>query len=394
MPMLDIISPLPPYPPHAGGTAHIFHASRHLSPYFDVSLFTLTNDPATVAWGPMPEWCREVHAFPRSNRQRSAFSVERFLDPPAVHQDWSPALAAFLRERWAKQPADIVQLEFTTMAQYAPLARAAGAVTVCTAHNVAFLAQIRRAQQEPNLRLRVRRWLGALSLWQYELRALRQCDLVVVHGVVDGNMLRRWLKGLPVVYVPSGIDLEQWKPRNSRQNYNQVLFVGNYAHPPNVEGAFWLAREVWPLVRRVCPQAHLTLAGRAPPKELLALVADDISVPGTVEDLQALYTHANAVVAPIFWGSGVRVKILEALACALPVITTPLAAEGIKLRDGYNALFATTAEEFAAAICNVLEHPELGDIIGKRGRIIIERSYDWNCIARRLAGLYKGVRHN
>src|SRR3712207_4210505 len=135
MTTLAILSPLPPYPPHAGGTAHIFHASHHLSRFFDVSLYALARDPGAVSWGPMSEWCQELRAFAPLFRRGVGF------DPPAVRQDSSSDLTAFLRNRWREVPPDLVQMEFTTMAQYAPLARSFGALTVCTAHNVAFLSQ-------------------------------------------------------------------------------------------------------------------------------------------------------------------------------------------------------------------------------------------------------------
>ena len=392
MTTLDILSPFPPFPPHAGGTAHIFHATRQLSRYFDLSLFTLADDPAAVRWGPMGDWCREVTAFQGSVSSRIFLSRRRFLlDPPAVHHDYSPTLVKFLQQRWRVSPPDIVQLEFTTMAQYAPLARECGARVVCTAHNVAFFAQMRRARQERDLRLRARRWLGALSLWQYELRALRQCDLVVSLGEADTRALRRWLPATPVITLSSAVDLDVWQPCFDPQREDTVLFVGNYAHPPNVEGAFWLAHEVWPLVRRARPGARLVLAGRAPTAALQACAASDILVPGAVTELQPLYASASLVAAPIFWGSGVRIKLLEALACGLPVVTTALAAEGLGLREGESALFAETPAAFAAAIIRLLDDGTLRARLGAAGRAVVERDYNWAQVGRRLAGVYSGL---
>ncbi|KAB8141474.1 glycosyltransferase [Chloroflexia bacterium SDU3-3] len=392
MPSLTLLTPFPPNPPHAGGTAHIFQLSRQLAHAYDLSLYTLADAPAEVRWGPMAQWCADARAFPRGRGAAPGLRPASPADPPAARQDRSPALAAFLRERWRDAPPDVVQLEFSTMAQYAPLARAAGALAVCTAHNVAFLAQLRRARQERDMLLRMRRFAGALSLWQYELRALRWCDLVLTLSEVDAAALRRWLPRLPVAYVPSGIDLGAWPPCFSPQREGEVLFVGNYAHPPNAEGALWLAREVWPLVRRACPAARLTLAGRAPSPAIQALAAADVRVPGTVDDLRPLYASASAVVAPIFWGSGVRIKLLEALACGVPVVTTALAAEGIALAHGESALFAETPEAFAAAIVRLLADPQLRAHIGAGGRAVAERDYDWAQIGRRLVGMYAALR--
>ncbi|GIV96662.1 MAG: hypothetical protein KatS3mg057_1319 [Herpetosiphonaceae bacterium] len=103
-------------------------------------------------------------------------------------------------------------------------------------------------------------------------------------------------------------------------------------------------------MRRQQPGAQLILAGREPPPAIQSLAAPDIQIPGTVEDLRDCYRRASVVTAPIFWGSGVRIKLLEALACGLPVVTTALAAEGLELLDDQSALFAEHPEDFAAAI--------------------------------------------
>ena len=153
----------------------------------------------------------------------------------------------------------------------------------------------------------------------------------------------------------------------------------------------WLAREVWPLVRRRHPSARLTLAGRAPPPAIQALAAADVRVPGIVDDLRPLYARSSLVAAPIFWGSGVRIKLLEALACGLPVVTTTLAAEGIDLRQGASALFAEQPADFAAAIVRLLNDPALRARLGAAGRAVVARDYDAEQIGARLASRYASM---
>src|SRR5687768_8971823 len=132
MQKLTMLTPVIPYPPLSGGTAHIVQVVQQLARFYRVSLYALAADPAAVRWGPLAEWCEQTHAYAPTKRSKWG------LEPPAVRQEYSADLVADLRHAWAAQAPDIVQLEFTSMAQYAPLAHKAGALVVCTAVDLAF----------------------------------------------------------------------------------------------------------------------------------------------------------------------------------------------------------------------------------------------------------------
>lgn len=377
---LTLLAPFPPYPALSGGQAHILAMAQQLARFFQVDCFALSPHPELLTWGPLVQYCRSLAGF------QPVPSSPLSLDPPMARAVCSPALVAHLTQHWRQFPPQIVQLEYTDMLRYVQLAKASGAQVVCTAHNVAFLAQIRRARREVHPGRRLRRWLGAMSLWRFELRQLRQCDLVITLGPADQEVLQRWLPGLRVDFVSSGIDLEQWPYHADQKLADQVLFVGNYYHPPNVEGVEWLVSHVWPLVLRQRPQARLILAGRDPPPPIQRMAGPQIVVPGTVDDLRPLYRQASMAVAPIFWGAGVRIKLLEALAAGLPIVTTAMAAEGMDLHDC--ALYAEQPASFAAAMLQLMDDADLRLRLGQAARRRAEQIYDWNRIGERLAGLY------
>lgn len=359
---------------------HIFQLARHLAALLPVKLYALSNHPGNIDWGPLAEVCEELRAFERSPDRRIN------LNPPAVRSEYSASLVSHLSKIWAQQPAGLVQLETTSMARYASLARQSGARTVCTAHIVGFVNQIRRARLEHNKFLGLRRIVGAFSFWQFELRALRFCQLLITFNEVDQAALRRWHPRTPVIVLPSGIDLEVWQPNYNANIEDTMLFVGNFQHPPNSEGALWLTHMVWPLVLRERPQARLILAGRSPTPEIQALAGPSIHVPGTLDNLRPLYGQASVFVAPIFWGSGIRIKLLEALASGIPIVSTSLAAEGLDLSR--SAMMAETAPEFAAAILRLLNDRQLRERLGKAGPLVVQQNHDWKRLAQRLVELY------
>jgi glycosyltransferase involved in cell wall biosynthesis len=381
-PRLAILTPLPPFPPMAGGTRHTYGAALHLARHYQVELLALAEDAASVTWGRLADRCATVRAFQRSAPRGSLF------DPPAARMERSEALDGYIERVWARHPPDVVQIEYTTMAHYAPQARKTGALVVCMAPIVGFVAQARRLHSVGNMRLR--RLAGLFSLWQYELRALPACDLVITLAESDERALRRWLPKLPVATVPSGIDLADWPEPHGPREAELVLFVGNFAHPPNAEGALWLAREVWPRVLAQRPGARLVLAGRWPTPEMRALADASIAVPGAVEDLLPLYQRAAVGVAPIFWGGGLRIKLLEMMAAGLPVVTTPQAADGLDARGW--AVLARAPQTFADAIVALFGDQDRRERMGALARATVERRYDWVRLAARLAGLYEGAR--
>lgn len=382
-PRLTILSPLAPYPSYSGGAAHLYRSALGLTAYYRVSLYALAAEPEGVRWGALQDRCEEACGFRSGPRGGS------ILDPPAARMERSAELERHLDRVWSEQPPDVVQIEFTTMAHYAPLARTTGALVACTAHNVAFLAQVQRARRERSPALRMRRWLGALSLWRYELRTLRHCNLAITLSERDATALRGWLPGLPVVCVAPGVEIRE---QHVAEREKMVLFVGSYLHPPNVEGATWLARAVWPVVRRAVPGARLVLAGRDPPADVRALATDDIVVPGTLPDLAPLYARASIAAAAVFWGGGVRIKILDALAAGLPVVATPAAAAGLALVHGKDALIAADATSFANELVRLLEDAGLRERIGAAGHEFVLRRHDTMHSARLLAGVYEGAR--
>ncbi|MDZ4721380.1 MAG: glycosyltransferase family 4 protein [Roseiflexaceae bacterium] len=383
-PALTILSPLVPHPPVAGSTIHIWNVAQQLARFYAVSLFANANATQPIDWGTLEERCAEVGAFQRT------YDHSLNLDPPAVRQEYSAALEAHVRRRWAEQPPEIVQIEFTTMLRYVHVARTTNASVVSVIHSLGFLSQIRRARTERDPRVRLRRLIGALSFWQFELRALARCDLVISLGTADRDALARWLPRLPVVLIPSGIDRDVWQPCFDPTIEHEVLFVGNFLHPPNLEGALWLAREVWPLVQQAHPNARLTLAGREPPPEISALASQSISVPGTLDDMRPLFGNASVFVAPIFWGSGIRIKLLEALATGVPIVATTLSAEGMDVAG--SAIIADEPRAFADGIVKLLTDRELRMRMSAVGPKIVQRDYDWQRLAERMAGLYQGLR--
>lgn len=169
-----------------------------------------------------------------------------------------------------------------------------------------------------------------------------------------------------------------------------VLHLGTMFWPPNVTGVVWFARTVWPQVRACAPDARFVIVGKNPPADVLALTNDpSITVTGYVPDPTPYLAAADAFVVPLHAGGGMRVKILDAWLWGLPIVSTPIGAEGIALREGENILLAADADAFADATVRCLTDSALNARLRTAGRAWVEAQYSWQVVYHRVDEVYQ-----
>jgi glycosyltransferase involved in cell wall biosynthesis len=185
------------------------------------------------------------------------------------------------------------------------------------------------------------------------------------------------------------VDGGAYRPVFQGRRPDTALFVGNFQHPPNREALAFLVQRVWPKLRALRPQAELAVAGaQATPDVEKLSRAPGVRFLGCVADIRACFAEFSVFLCPIFAGSGVRVKILEAWAAGMPVIATPLGAEGLEAAHGRELLLARSAEQFVSATLELFENPELAEQIARRARQVLEERWDWNVVMARLERSY------
>lgn len=173
-----------------------------------------------------------------------------------------------------------------------------------------------------------------------------------------------------------------------------IVFVGQFMHPPNVDAAVWLVGAILPLVRDRLPDVELQIVGAFPPPAVRRLAGGGVSVTGRVPSVRPYIARASLVVAPLRSGGGVRLKVLEAMALAKAVVTTPLGASGIvPAPDGDRGLVvASNADDFAEAIVALLRDAKRRADLGRRARMRVAADHSYDSLARRLETLYAELR--
>jgi glycosyltransferase involved in cell wall biosynthesis len=185
-----------------------------------------------------------------------------------------------------------------------------------------------------------------------------------------------------VVVAPNGVDLERFTPAPLPAS-PRVLLSGTLHHPPNVDGAVWLALEVWPNVRAAIPDATLEIVGRGPVPEVLALHRPEagVSVHADVDDVLTHLHRARVAAVPIRFGTGTRLKVLEAFAAGRPVVTTTVGVAGI----GGHAMVRDDPAGFAEAVVTLLTDDSLASSLATAGRAHVESRFAWPAIGERFA---------
>jgi glycosyltransferase involved in cell wall biosynthesis len=224
------------------------------------------------------------------------------------------------------------------------------------------------------------RWMGVL---RYEVLMSRKFDRVVTMTERDAEYLRSYSTNANITAIPIGIDLDEFSPwPEDSTRPVEVLFLGNFRHTPNVEAGEFLVRMIAPLF----PDVPFAISGGNVPDSLR--VGRNVHFPGYARDVRDLYRRPNTIVAaPLFSGTGQRVKLLEAFAMSCPVITTSTGASGFPITQGIEAVIADNATDFASRLKELLSSESLRSQMGAKARHMIERHFSWDSLAPRLLGL-------
>ena len=377
-----------PYPPTNGGAIKTYNILKHLGSKHEVSLLMfIRHETELSAVSHLSEFCREIdHCTIKRSAVRNVFDAAASLATNrsfVITRDRHPQMQAKVSQGLAKSP-DLIYVDHLQMSRLVP--NPAPCPVLLDEHNVEWRIIQRFSTAGMTLPQRLFSALEWRKLRAYELSACRKADLVLAVTPNDRDTLVE--NGIPpnhVGFLPIGVDTDRFQPVSLRPESKNILSFGTMSWPPNVDAIGYFVREVYPLVKQKVPEAQFTIVGSSPPPEIKALEKDSsIKVTGFVEDVRPYAEEAAVFVVPLRIGSGMRVKILDAMALGLPVVTTPVGCEGISLQPGRHALVSESPDRFAGCVTDLLRNPEMREKMGASGRSLVESHYAWKPIFERL----------
>jgi len=391
-PLVVVASPYQPYPLAHGAAVRIYNLMRRGAAYCDQVLVCFVEQLGA----PPPELLelcveivqvrrRQSHAWPATGR------------PDVVEEYDHPGFRSALRQVIRKWRPGIVQLEFTQMAQYA--AECAPARTILVEHDITYdlFAQMLAGSRSTGVRESLEEWELRLQwrLWKrFETDAWRCVDRVATMSEKDRRTV-----GAPAVCLPNGVDLDRFTPSVEEPEPRRLLFIGSFAHLPNLLAVDFFLREVWPLIASQGPRLHI-IAGsrhryyleRARDRVRVNLDQPGVEVEDFVADPRPAYRRASLVIAPLVASAGTNIKILEAMAMGKAIVSTPAGIHGLHLEHGAELLVTPTAAGMAGGIEELLGDPARRRSIEQRARAAAERRYGWDAVAAAQKRLYESLR--
>lgn len=287
---------------------------------------------------------------------------------------------------------DVVQLEGLYLALYAGLIKKhSKAGIIYRAHNVEHLIWQKHSNREKNL---LKRWyLRSLCsrIRNFEQDFINVYDLLVPISGIDLELLNSMGNKKPSVVVPFGMynDDDTTRINNTSEDYS-LLYIGALDWMPNVDALVWFVKEVWLQVKRRYPELKFFVAGRNAAAGLEKyLLQNGVYFLGEVENTGDFLSKKGIVVVPLFSGSGIRVKIIEAMFAGKPVIATSVSAKGISVENEKHILLADDAGEFIACIGKLLADKKYAFRMGMNGRELSQQIYDNRVITKELTAFYK-----
>jgi glycosyltransferase involved in cell wall biosynthesis len=368
---LLIASPYVPFPLSHGGAVRIYNLMRHTAGDYNQVLVAFCEKLETPP-RELVDICAEIVLV----RRTGSHSLPSTSRPEVVEEFDSTAFHAVLRQIVRKWRPRIAQLEFTQMALYA--ADCAPAKTILVEHDITF-DLYQQLADDWEARRQLERWRG------YETAAWRRVDCVVTMSEKD----RRVVTGARAAVIPNGVDVERFQPSGEDPERARLLFIGSFAHRPNVMAMEFFLSEVWPLIQGAAPALHI-IAGTGHERFPIP-VKPGVEVEGFVSDVRPAYRRAALVVAPLVASAGTNVKILEAMSMGKAVVSTPAGVNGLDLIPGKDVCLATSAADMAEAILELLRDPAQRRELERHARQTALRDYDWNRIARLQRQLYRSV---
>ena len=398
-----------PFPPDAGPKVKTYHVLRALiGQGHAVSLVSFVRPEEVQHLPALEKICKAVHTVPirRSRLADVGYMLRSYLTnrPFLVERDDLRPMQDLVNKLVHEGDFHFIHADQLTMAQFAVRGAAAARdmrpKVIFDAHNAVWTI-VERMQENARWFLKPILGIEARRVKRYEGELLKTVDHVLAVTDVDRAGLEEALnfstvkkedRVASISVIPIAVDTRQLQPIERQPSSKNIVTLGTLHYPPNADGIRWFFNEVFPLIHKRIPEATLTIIGKNPPRDFQDEAVrnpEAIKITGYVPELAPYLAESALMVVPVRAGGGMRVRILEAFAYAMPVVTTTIGLEGINAELEKDVLVADTATDFAKHVCELLENVSLQEKLSMNSRNLAETKYDWQIVLSAMKPIYE-----
>ncbi|MEO5674085.1 MAG: glycosyltransferase family 4 protein, partial [Chitinophagales bacterium] len=387
-----------PFPPNSGYPIVVYNTIKGLLQLgLEITLFSINTNKHRVdvddIYDPVFDSIK-FHSFSLDTEvnvwgalfnvfSNQSYNVSRYFDDEA---------AKLLEDILRENEFDIIQLEGLFLLPYLLSVRKfSKAKIVLRAHNIEHLIWERNSKMaKPGAKKWYLQSLAA-RMKEFEIYNLNSCDALVPISNIDAAKFVELGCKLPIHTTPVGMSLNGIAESGIGIEPSSLCYIGSMDWLPNREGIEWFLEVVWPKVLASFPDTKFFLAGRNFPDDFPGHSYPNVEIVGEVENSHSFLRSKSMLIVPLFSGSGVRVKIIEAMAEGRPVVSTTVGAEGMNATDNVNILIADTPDAFARQIKRLLKDQEEANRIGENAKGFIAENFDNKKIIQDLLDFYKSI---
>ncbi len=385
---LSIVCSRFPYPIEKGDKLRLYHQIIELSEIYDIQLLSLSFDKVSQeAKEEVKKYCSEIEVF---KLQKWKQALNLLNEIPGI----LPFQVAYFYNPFIKRRLQAAILQFKPDIIYSQLVRTAEYVKAMPHPKVldymdAFSLNYARRKEQRSGFMKFIYGLETRRLKRYEKHVFYDFDGRTIISEQDREAIDVTEKS-KIEIVQNGVDASYFTPDKTQRTDNTLLFVGNMGYEPNAIAARYIINEIYPIVQKQYPDVELVIAGARPSKSLLNTRSDKIHITGWVDDIRDAYNRGAIFIAPLFSGSGLQNKILEAMAMELPIITSTMVNDSIGMNKA-NFIEANSLNEFTSGIFNLLENKNRRLKLGKQGRAFVLKNFSWTATTHTLKALLSQV---
>jgi len=388
--------------PHAqvvGGNRIVYQRIRHLANQgHSIGLISYVSNEKEEEIASLIPLIDDLYTLPQPHRNMAIRMFHDYVDltrPALIWKLYSKKMMSLIADVVEQGKYDLVIAEFSEMGQFLfknPYLSAVHTIISCHRCITASYEKYRE-MKEVRLRLYLKSLPQLRGLRKYEFNMYRSADRILVLTAQDRFTMQYYAPDLAVSVSPSGVDIEDLQQHPLVPKESIILMTGYMRDPANEDGVEWFYNNIWLLLRERHPKIKFYIVGADPSPRIKKIGKSDnrIVVTGQVKDIGPYRNRARVLVSPVRLGSGMRTKVLEAMAFGLPVVSTSLGVAGIDAQTGENCFVADTPELFAQSIDWLLSDRSLSARMARQALKLVKNKYDLEIGLDRFEKIIKSV---